>query len=208
MTTTGNRKYLDSWVAEVSVVHPNGDAIRRYLKLKSLQLKILNQKQVFLKHKHDTLDLDDSACSTAALVVAATAHLPTLPTPTMHRGAQEGGEEECCVAGQGGDAAAQDEIRYRWHGPFAAQPRLHRGWWRCNAWGCVDGTHTTPLTSWCLQAFVLFNEEESMFRCLADYHKFSGMYVLRHTCCVCVCMRVRACVCVRVRACACRRLCQ
>ena len=133
MTTTGNRKYLDSWVAEVSVVHPNGDAIRRYLKLKSLQLKILNQKQVFLKHKHDTLDLDDSACSTAALVVAATAHLPTLPTPTMHRGAQEGGEEECCVAGQGGDAAAQDEIRYRWHGPFAAQPRLHRGRWRCNA---------------------------------------------------------------------------
>ena len=38
-----------------------------------------------------------------------------------------------------------------------------------------------------------------MFRCLADYHKFSGMYVLRHTCCVCV----YACACVRVRACAC-----
>ena len=44
-----------------------------------------------------------------------------------------------------------------------------------------------------------------MFRCLADYHKFSGMYVLRHTCCVCVCVCVRACacVCVRVRVAGC-----
>ena len=62
-------------------MHPNGDAIRRYLKLKSLQLKILNQKQVFLKHKHDTLDLDDSACSTAAWLWPKPLTCPPYPPP-------------------------------------------------------------------------------------------------------------------------------
>ena len=60
-TNTGNPKYKGGWVAEVSVVHPNGDAIRRYLKLKKIQMQILNQKQMYLKHKDGTLDLDDSA---------------------------------------------------------------------------------------------------------------------------------------------------
>ena len=59
----GDAGYHNKWVAEVSVIHPNGDAIRRYLQLKNLQLKILNQKQLYLKHKHETLDLDDSTRS-------------------------------------------------------------------------------------------------------------------------------------------------
>lgn len=31
----------------------------------------------------------------------------------------------------------------------------------------------------CIGAYVVFNEEDSMFRCLDDYHHFSGVYVGR-----------------------------
>ena len=57
---------MDSWVAEVSIVHPHGDIIRQYLKLKSLQLDILTAKQQYLKEKAALLDLDDGQSVTAA----------------------------------------------------------------------------------------------------------------------------------------------
>lgn len=62
---TGDEGYMDSWVAEVSIVHPHGDIIRQYLKLKSLQLDILTAKQQYLKEKAALLDLDDGQSVTA-----------------------------------------------------------------------------------------------------------------------------------------------
>ena len=62
----------------------------------------------------------------------------------------------------------------------------------------TGGMEHTLHSNECIGAYVVFNEEDSMFRCLDDYHHFSGVYVCQavhpararddmpHTRCVCV----------------------
>ena len=51
---TGDSMYLNTYIAEVSLVHPNGDIIRRYLRLKKLQMKVLRARATAKKYNESS----------------------------------------------------------------------------------------------------------------------------------------------------------
>ena len=50
--------YLGTFIAEVSLVHPNGDIIRRYLRLKKLQLRVLKARAKAKKYNTGSVYAD------------------------------------------------------------------------------------------------------------------------------------------------------
>ena len=146
----GDRLYLDKWVAEVSVAHPNGRAIRMYQRAKRMTLRLMDRRA---KVKRALTKAGDPAAKPAQ----------------QSKARREAARHEKVV-----ERLEHEMQEFKDHLSHAVHDLAER-------------EHE------CEAAFVIFNHEESLLRCLEDYSryrrfsattvptclKFRGKHVLR-----------------------------
>ena len=150
-SNTADESYLRSWVAEVTLVHPNGKLLRRYKDLQGLRDLQLHTRAAIRKYKSKGW------------------------TPAQSGGLCGGKYEvvwDCsCAAGRGKcvevrSGAVATRLAAARTRLAAIEARIHK----------LDLKHAQQLNTDVLGAFVVFNNEESLLRCLNDYQSSTRWY--------------------------------
>ncbi|CAE7509032.1 unnamed protein product [Symbiodinium sp. KB8] len=148
---TGQQEYLRSWVAEVTLVHPNGGLLRRYKALQKLRDRQMQARAAVKVY------------SNPKWVPGATGGLCCGAVEVHVDRSCAGGPLQLCYVRSGPREARLAATRQRL---AAIESRLHK----------LDLKHARSINSSVIGAFVVFNNEESWRRCLYDYQVSQRWY--------------------------------
>ena len=126
----GKKNYIDSWVADVNIAHPNGSLIRRCQAMKKYSNKLLSARAMVKKFSEGT--------------------------PL-----KGGGSPKKLAAAEKKLALIKSKIAKTHHSLKKSASSFEK----------IDNA--------CMLAFVTFENEDSLVRCLEDFGRFGGRYYMR-----------------------------